>query len=141
MKFIKLLLSVCFLLVLNGVAFSQTASVSVSQANIREKPSMKGKVIDVLEESTSLDVIEQKGSWFLVKTSDLEGWMHENTIALNKDEKDSSKDDENDSSKGDKSASGKNDSGKRKYIRGPRGGCYYINSNGNKTYVSRTLCN
>ena len=26
------------------------------------------------------------------------------------------------------------------YIRGPRGGCYYINSNGNKTYVDRSLC-
>jgi endonuclease YncB( thermonuclease family) len=29
----------------------------------------------------------------------------------------------------------------RKYIRGPRGGCYYINSKGNKTYVDRSLCN
>lgn len=29
----------------------------------------------------------------------------------------------------------------RSYIRGPRGGCYYINSNGNKTYVARNLCN
>lgn len=29
----------------------------------------------------------------------------------------------------------------RNYIRGPRGGCYYINSNGNKTYVDRSLCN
>lgn len=28
----------------------------------------------------------------------------------------------------------------RKYIRGPRGGCYYINRNGNKTYVDRSLC-
>lgn len=28
----------------------------------------------------------------------------------------------------------------RRYIRGPRGGCYYINKNGNKTYVDRSLC-
>ncbi len=27
------------------------------------------------------------------------------------------------------------------YIRGPRGGCYYINSHGSKTYVDRSLCN
>ncbi|MBQ4819618.1 hypothetical protein [Aquimarina sp. MMG016] len=27
------------------------------------------------------------------------------------------------------------------YYRGPRGGCYYINSNGNKTYVSKSMCN
>lgn len=26
------------------------------------------------------------------------------------------------------------------YIRGPRGGCYYINSNGNKTYVDHSYC-
>lgn len=28
----------------------------------------------------------------------------------------------------------------RKLIRGKRGGCYYINRNGNKTYVDRSLC-
>lgn len=29
----------------------------------------------------------------------------------------------------------------RKYIRGSRGGCYYLNSRGNKTYVDKSLCN
>jgi endonuclease YncB( thermonuclease family) len=29
----------------------------------------------------------------------------------------------------------------RTYTRGSRGGCYYINSKGNKTYVDRSLCN
>jgi endonuclease YncB( thermonuclease family) len=28
-----------------------------------------------------------------------------------------------------------------KYIRGSRGGCYYINGSGNKTYVDKSLCN
>lgn len=28
----------------------------------------------------------------------------------------------------------------RDLIRGPRGGCYYINGNGNKTYVDRSRC-
>jgi len=28
----------------------------------------------------------------------------------------------------------------RRYILGPRGGCYYINRNGNRTYVDRGLC-
>lgn len=26
------------------------------------------------------------------------------------------------------------------YLTGKRGGCYYINKNGNKTYVDRRLC-
>ena len=30
---------------------------------------------------------------------------------------------------------------RRNYIRGPRGGCYYINTHGNKSYVDRSLCN
>ncbi len=29
----------------------------------------------------------------------------------------------------------------RALIRGPRGGCYYVNSKGSKTYVDRSLCN
>ncbi len=28
----------------------------------------------------------------------------------------------------------------RQLIRGPRGGCYYINESGNKVYVDRSLC-
>lgn len=28
----------------------------------------------------------------------------------------------------------------RRYYTGPRGGCYYINRNGNKTYVDRSVC-
>lgn len=35
----------------------------------------------------------------------------------------------------------KADSSGRTYIRGSRGGCYYINGSGKKTYVDRTLCN
>lgn len=29
----------------------------------------------------------------------------------------------------------------RKFIRGPFGGCYYLNSKGNKSYVDRSMCN
>ena len=28
----------------------------------------------------------------------------------------------------------------RTYITGPRGGCYYINDNGNKVYVDHSFC-
>jgi hypothetical protein len=30
--------------------------------------------------------------------------------------------------------------GATRYITGPRGGCYYVNSSGNKTYVDRSRC-
>jgi endonuclease YncB( thermonuclease family) len=38
-------------------------------------------------------------------------------------------------------AGSNNSSSDRIYIRGSRGGCYYINSSGKKTYVDRSLCN
>ncbi|WP_394677374.1 DUF3157 family protein [uncultured Sphingobacterium sp.] len=40
-----------------------------------------------------------------------------------------------------KTNTSKRSSSSRNYIRGPRGGCYYINSNGKKTYVDRSMCN
>lgn len=40
-----------------------------------------------------------------------------------------------------KTNTSKSSSSSGNYIRGPRGGCYYINSNGNKTYVDRSMCN
>ncbi|MDQ8003381.1 MAG: hypothetical protein REI64_01200 [Pedobacter sp.] len=36
-------------------------------------------------------------------------------------------------------ACGKNSSGQQLYI-GPKGGCFYNNSNGNKIYVERSEC-
>lgn len=29
----------------------------------------------------------------------------------------------------------------KELFKGPEGGCYYLNSNGNKTYVDRSNCN
>lgn len=34
----------------------------------------------------------------------------------------------------------KSDSTDRKYIKGPRGGCYYMNASGSKVYVDKSFC-
>ncbi len=39
------------------------------------------------------------------------------------------------------SAPAKSDTTSRKYMLGPRGGCYYTNSKGGKSYVDKSLCN
>jgi hypothetical protein len=41
----------------------------------------------------------------------------------------------------DNSSRTRSSSNGRQLIRGSRGGCYYINANGNKVYVDRSLCN
>jgi hypothetical protein len=50
-------------------------------SSLRKTPSQNGEVIDLLSEDANLEVLKQRGAWFLVRTDDgLEGWMHGNTI-------------------------------------------------------------
>lgn len=59
----------------------KAALVIAENAELRKSPSQNGEVIDSLSEDASIEVIKQKGAWFLVRTeSGQEGWMHGNTI-------------------------------------------------------------
>lgn len=138
MKSIKLM----FLALLFGVSVnSQTASVIVENANLRGTPIEQGKVIETLPNGKTGSVLMQKGAWFLLQTEDYVGWIHGNTIKID-DTKlvmDSSRSPTPKTLKTTLRKSTSSDS--RTYIRGSRGGCYYINANGKKTYVDRNLCN
>lgn len=76
---LTVLLSILFLVV---GARSQSASVLAENANLRGTPSNSGKVVQKLPQSTELEVIKQKGPWFLVQSVDYVGWVHGNTIRL-----------------------------------------------------------
>ncbi len=128
---------------------AQSATVVSEKANLRGTPSEQGKVVDTISRNATLEILKQRGAWFLVQTSDYVGWLHGNTIKLNESLTLDTVDDAPvptaprvtrkrqiapvQSAPQAAEASG--------YIRGPRGGCYYINSRGNKTYVNRSLCN
>jgi len=142
----KLYLSLIFILVFSFTSFAQNATVISENANLRGTPSQYGKVVETLESGSAIQVIQQKGVWFLVQTSDYVGWMHGDTIKY--------------------IASTKKPllrptvvktlpktkpqivpvqtripASSRGYIRGPRGGCYYYTASGRKQYVDRSLCN
>lgn len=126
---------------------AQTASVISEKANLRGTPSQTGSVVSEVSEGQKVSVIKQTGAWFLVQTSKFSGWLHGNTIKFS----------------GSKPAAIKSvvepptgnspatlvrrspvqikRAAAGNYILGPRGGCYYINGNGNKTYVDHSLCN
>ncbi len=124
---------------------AQTARVISENANLRGTPKTSGKIVDTLPEFTNLEIIKQKGVWFLVQASEYVGWIHGNTIRLTET---STKIDRlsvfpspsRRTRKPSRTRKRKRSRANRSYIRGPRGGCYYINRNGNKTYVSRSLC-
>jgi hypothetical protein len=57
------------------------AIVIAESAELRESASQNSLVIDSVSEDASLQVVKQKGVWFLVRTDDeKEGWIHGNSF-------------------------------------------------------------
>ncbi len=140
-KYILSLIFVCSFCISN---YSQDATVISENANLRGTPTTKGKVVDVLPNDTLVEVIKQKGVWFLVQATDYVGWIHGNTIKLTDSSSLKSRSvisQPAQTRSKTRRTKPRRTKTYRTYIRGPRGGCYYINSNGNKTYVARSLCN
>ena len=71
------------ILLLAAVANSQTAFVITEKANLRGTASNTGKVVQKLSQAAEVEVIKQKGAWFLVQSVDYVGWIHGNAIRLN----------------------------------------------------------
>jgi hypothetical protein len=129
---------------------SKVARVININANLRNAPDEEASIIKAIPKDTVVKVIQQKGAWFLVDNDDSIGWMHGNTIKLSNSKEDQSKFNQAETSTNTpkfvetpsyselpKTSSASSNG----YIRGPRGGCYYINSRGNKAYAERGLCN
>lgn len=138
---------------------SANGAVVISEnANLRQTPDSNGEVIEMLAENTKTEVIRQKGAWFYVRAAGKTGWLHGNTIRLadRRSSQESAKKTTGESQTTYTTANKKSENeetnltgsdddedaanGSSRYITGPRGGCYYINGNGNKTYVDRSMC-
>lgn len=132
-----------FFIFFSSVHSQQSATVIVENANLRGTANQTGRVVTTLSNGSAVEVIKQTGAWFLVQSREYVGWLHGNTIRLG--ESVSSESFETDfftpTAKRKTKVASSRTSSSTIYMTGPRGGCYYINSNGNKTYVSRSLCN
>lgn len=134
-----------FILFLAFSTFSQTATVISTMANLRGTPSEKGKIVVKVQKDESVEIIKQSGAWFLVQTTDYVGWLHGNTIRLDEENITQSVSQPLPPNRTTKTPRNlvltpSRNTPSKQYIRGPRGGCFYYNSNGNKTYVDRGLC-
>ena len=135
-----------------AVAQRTGGTVITEKANIRGAPSQSGRVYAELGRGTEFALMKQEGAWFLIQTKTEVGWIHGNMIEMtNKVETVGGATTEyipyrlvpapvRQTTAPLYSPSTTTQSTSPGYIRGPRGGCYYINSRGNKTYVSRSLC-
>ncbi len=78
----KKLIPFIFILCFGLAAYSQTATVISENANLRGTPTTRGKIVATLSRDDKVEMIKQKGAWFLVQSSTDIGWVHGSTIRL-----------------------------------------------------------
>jgi uncharacterized protein YgiM (DUF1202 family) len=135
-------------------SFTAKTSKYVGSANLRSEPNVLSPVIGTVPPNSIVTILENSGQSYLkIKYDDKEGYilasmLEENSIPKKRSTYSSSSSSSSSTSSQSKpkarsssTYTPKKRSSYRRYITGPRGGCYYINSNGNKVYVSRSLCN
>ena len=62
------------------VEFKLIHTVIATSVNVRNKPSMNGKVITLVEKGMNLDVIEEKNGWSKVQVFEETGWISSKLI-------------------------------------------------------------
>lgn len=131
------------------------ARVISQNANLRDTPSVTSDNTQDVAEETLVKVLDEKLPWYVVRVGNRVGWMHGNTLefistlgapsdlptqqSIAPDYQPSKPSLPQRESPTETPA--RTTGVDRGYIRGPRGGCYYISGSGRKVYVDRSLCN
>ena len=155
MKSFSLVIALLFFLLPVSAQTPRYARVISPNANLRDTPSTTSGTEQEIDEGTIVKVLDEKLPWYVVRAGNRVGWMHGNTIEFIDTEtvnppsprrqavvpdyppptpsiprRESSTE-----------TTTRTSSESRGYIRGPRGGCYYISGSGRKVYVDRSMCN
>jgi len=129
-------------------------------AKLKKEADLFSEIITIFNEDKEGIILDYKNEYFQVCQGNLCGYIHEGWITQNDlisefkkvketERKNIGKTNNNlysqktlsNTKSNNNQFKEKRQQNSRAYYSGPRGGCYYINSNGNKTYVSRSLCN
>jgi hypothetical protein len=123
--------------------------VTGSSATLRGRPVLTAKALDIVAKNAQLESIAKRDTWVLVQSEDYVGWVEEKwlepcvagtvsrTPVLGPAPASSAPPV---SSPAAPAANPTQAAETRTYSKGPRGGCYYLNSSGRKIYVDHSLC-
>jgi hypothetical protein len=143
---IRLALCLCAFLAAPLQAQKGSAVVTGLGAGLLVEPSASSEVSQPVAVGTRVKLLDREGEWYAVRVLNRVGWMHSSALQA--------------SGIGGASASSQGvgnsqrtqqiisplteppsaSRSTRAFIRGPRGGCYYIGGSGRKVYVDRSLC-
>jgi len=155
MKSFSLVIAFLFFLLPVTAQTPRYARVISPNANIRDTPSTTSESEQEIVEGTIVKVLDEKLPWYVVRAGNRVGWMHGNTIEFIDTGAANPLTPRRQTVAPDYSpptpsiprrespmeTTTRTPSASRGYIRGPRGGCYYISGSGRKVYVDRSMCN
>jgi hypothetical protein len=124
----------------------RTATVIAQNATLRQTPSTTGLAEEEVSEGTTVKVLDEKSPWYIVRIGDRVGWMHAENLHFTDDTASTAHSEPQPepsrvNTPPDSPPQPTRSTADRTYIRGPKGGCYYISSSGSKVYVDRSMCN
>ncbi|HEU0047772.1 MAG TPA: SH3 domain-containing protein [Nitrososphaera sp.] len=125
-------------LCLSTPIISQKVFVRDDNTNLFGTPSAEGKVVTVLKKNTEAEILKYHETWILIQSPEYVGWLESRLLSTIQAVPQKTMVVETATPTRPETVTTYTPG--RTYIRGSRGGCYYINSNGNKTYVARSFC-
>jgi hypothetical protein len=145
---------VAFIPISGAAQTPRYARVISENANLRDAPAVTGVSQQEVPEGTLVKVLDEKLPWFVMRVGNRVGWMHGNTIEFIRTQDPVTEPSNQQivvpdyrpitpsASRREPSRTVNSSSATaRGYIRGPRGGCYYLSGSGRKVYVDHSLCN
>jgi uncharacterized protein YraI len=125
-------------------ASAATTLYTTANVRLRTEPSTDAGIILTISGGSAVKSTRSDGLWHHVAYGNYSGWIRGDYLATDRREPQRSAPSTAmplvSAPVRTRTTQSARRSSSRHYIRGPRGGCYYINRNGNKTYVSRSLC-
>src|SRR6185503_4215114 len=155
MKSFSLVIALLFFLLPVAAQTPRYARVISPNANLRDTPSTTSGTEQEIVEGTIVKVLDEKLPWYVVRAGNRVGWMHGNTLEFIHTEGSVPETPRRQTvvpeyipttpsaarTESPPETFKRSSSASDGYIRGPRGGCYYLSGSGRKVYVDRSLCN
>jgi hypothetical protein len=131
-------------------ASPQTECVRITavSATLRGRPLLTAKALDIVAKNAQVEAIARRDAWVLVQSEDYVGWVETKllepcvtgTVSKTPVLAASPANQPLAAAPPQTAPASSPAAESRTYTRGPRGGCFYINSSGRKVYVDHGLC-
>ena len=80
------ILGIISLFFINMSLAANTAKITVETANLRETADANSKILVQLSQNQEIEIVEEAGEWYKVKSNNITGYVRGDLLDVNKDE-------------------------------------------------------